>query len=102
MGKYSVEYLDALHAKHLGRCSYGGRTVHRGHHGVRGATGWELEHGTPIAAGGRDDGRNHRVACWACNRLKGPNDAKWWKYRIDNYYGGKCPEWRAGEPVKRH
>jgi len=98
----SDQQLGSLFAKYGGQCAYGGRNLTLSHYGQRLPTGWEVDHATPISAGGVDDGRNHRVTCWACNRLKGDWDADQWRYRLREYYGGTCPRWYNGEPVKKH
>lgn len=88
--------------KHNGRCSYGSRRVKLSDYGQRLPTGWEIEHGQPLSKEGVDDGRNKRLACWACNRFKGDMTASEWSYRIKTYYGGSCPRWYNDNPVKNH
>lgn len=85
-----------------GRCSYGGRAVRWSEYGVKSPTGWEVDHGVPLSRGGVDDGRNLRVACWACNRFKADMTAQEWMYRINLYYGGTCPRWYLGQPIRYH
>ncbi len=102
MATYTKDQLDDLFEKADGFCTYGGKKVHRRKYGERHPQGWEVEHGNPLSRGGADDARNWRVACWACNRLKGNWNASEWRYRLREYYGGECPRWYKGEIVKHH
>lgn len=100
--RLTEEELGHLWGKADGRCTYGGRVLTYGSYGSYASVGWEVDHGMPLSGGGVDDLRNMRVACSACNRFKGSMTSSEWLYRINTYYGGRCPSWRGGEPVKKH
>lgn len=85
-----------------GRCYYGGRQLRKYNYGIRIATGWELDHAVPRVLGGANNNDNLVVACWACNRFKATMTHDEWQDIIDTVYGGRCPHWRYGHPVKKH
>lgn len=100
--RLTEEELLWIWTKAGGRCTYGHRQLSWSRYGERHHLGWEVDHGNPITNGGTDDLRNMRVACWACNRFKGPMTASQWRYRISTYYGDACPRWRVGNPIRLH
>ena len=88
--------------KYGGRCSYGSKVLVKGDYGKRCSTGWEVDHGNPLSAGGADDRRNWRLACWACNRFKSDMTAVEWTKVIARDYGGSCPRSSEGDPGRKH